>query len=186
MIYTKEVNSRQVFSSCKTIELNGRWVSNPTEEQIAEAGWSLYAPPVQPELPMTEPTQEDILDAVKVMLAKDTETLSDEEALGVAALYPTWTSKIGQDLAVGERLWYGGSLYKVIQAHTAQSDWTPSEAVSLFTKVSIAECPEWVQPTGTSDAYNTGDKVTYDGKHWVSTVDANVWQPGVYGWEETI
>ena len=186
MIYTKEVNGRQVFSSCTTIELNGRWVSNPTEEQIAETGWSLYTPPVQPELPMTEPTQEDILDAVKAMLAKDTETLSDEEALGVAALYPTWTSKIGQDLAVGERLWYGGSLYKVIQAHTAQSDWTPSETVSLFTKVSIAEYPEWAQPTGTSDAYNTGDKVTYEGKHWVSTADANVWQPGVYGWEEMI
>ena len=184
MIYTKEVNGRQVFSSCKTIELNGRWVSNPTEEQIAEVGWSLYTPPVQPELPMTEPTQEDILDAVKAMLAKDTETLSDEEALGVAALYPTWTSKIGQDLAVGERLWYGGSLYKVIQAHTAQSEWTPSEAVSLFVKVSIAEYPDWVQPTGATDAYNKGDKVTYDGKHWVSTADANVWVPGEYGWEE--
>ena len=64
----------------------------------------MYTPPVQPELPMTEPTQEDILDAVKAMLTKDTETLSDEEALGVAALYPTWTSKIGQDLTVGERL----------------------------------------------------------------------------------
>ena len=130
---------------------------------------------------MTEPTQENILDAVKAMLAKDTETLSDEEALGVAALYPTWTSKIGQDLSVGERLWYDGSLYKVIQTHTAQDNWTPSEAVSLFTKVSIAEYPEWVQPAGAQDAYNTGDKVTYDGKHWVSIADANVWQPGVYG-----
>ena len=129
---------------------------------------------MQPELPITEPTQEDILDAVKAMLAKNTETLSDEEALGVAALYPTWTSKIGQNLAVGERLWYDGSLYKVIQTHTAQDNWTPSEAVSLFTKVSIAEYPDWVQPTGTQDAYNTGDKVTYDGKHWVSTADANV------------
>ena len=91
---------------------------------------------------MTEPTQEDILDAVKAMLAKDTETLSDEEALSVAALYPTWTSKIGQDLSVGERLWYDGSLYKVIQAHTAQDNWTPSETASLFTKVSIEEYPE--------------------------------------------
>lgn len=184
MIYTKEVNGRQVFSSCKTIELNSRWISNPTEEQIAEAGWEVYTPPVVPATPMTEPTQGDILDAVKAMLKKDTETLSDEEALGVAALYPTWTSKIGQDLAVGERLWYDGSLYKVIQTHTAQDNWTPSEAVSLFTKVSIAEYPEWVQPTGAQDAYNTGDKVTYDGKHWISTADSNVWQPGVYGWDE--
>ena len=118
------------------------------------------------------------------MLKKDIDILSDEEALSVAALYPTWIEKIGQDLIVGERLWYDGSLYKVIQAHTAQSDWTPSEAVSLFTKVSIAEYPDWVQPTGAHDAYSKGDKVTYDGKHWVSTADANVWAPGVYGWEE--
>ena len=57
----------------------------------------------------------------------------------------------------------------------------PSEAASLFTKVSIAEYPDWVQPTGATDAYKAGDKVTYDGKHWVSTADSNVWQPGVYG-----
>ena len=142
MIYTKDINGRQVFSSCTTIELNGRWVSNPTEEQIAEAGWEVYTPPVQPELPMSEPTQEELLDAVKAMLKKDTDNLSDEEALGVAALYPTWTSRIGQNLAVGERLWYDGSLYKVIQSHTAQDDWTPSEAASLFTKVSISEYPD--------------------------------------------
>ena len=186
MIYTKDINGRQVFSSCTTIELNGRWVSNPTEEQIAKAGWSKYTPPAVPDTPMSEPSQDEILDAVKAMLRKDTDTLTDEEALGVAALYPTWTSRIGQDLAVGERLWYDGSLYKVIQAHTAQDNWTPSEAVSLFAMVSIAEYPDWVQPTGATDAYNKGDKVTYDSKHWVSTADANVWQPGVYGWEEEI
>lgn len=184
MIYTKYQNGRQVFSSCKTIELNGRWVSNPTKEQITEAGWEQYIPPEIPDTPITEPTQDELLDAVKSMLKKDIDTLSDEEALSVAALYPTWIEKIGQDLIVGDRLWYDGSLYKVIQAHTAQDDWTPSEAVSLFVKVSIAEYPDWVQPTGATDAYNKGDKVTYDGKHWVSTADANVWQPGVYGWEE--
>lgn len=184
MIYTKYQNGRQVFSSCKTIELNGRWVSNPTEKQITEAGWEQYIPPEIPDTPITEPTQDELLGAVKSMLKKDIDVLSDEEALSVAALYPTWIEKIGQDLIVGDRLWYDGSLYKVIQAHTAQDDWTPSEAVSLFTKVSIAEYPDWVQPTGAHDAYNKGDKVTYDGKHWVSTADANVWQPGVYGWEE--
>ena len=186
MIYTKDINGRPVFSSCTTIELNGRWVSNPTEKQIAEAGWEQYTPPAVPSIPISEPTQEELLDAVKAMLKKDIDNLTDEEALGVAALYPTWTSRIGQDLAAGERLWYDGSLYKVIQTHKAQDEWTPSEAVSFFTKVSIAEYPAWVQPTGATDAYNTGDKVTYDGKHWVSTADANVWQPGVYGWEEEI
>lgn len=89
MIYTKDINGRQVFSSCTTIELNGRWVSNPTEKQIAEAGWSKYTSPAVTITPMSEPTQEELLEAVKAMLKKDTDNLSDEEALGVAALYPT-------------------------------------------------------------------------------------------------
>ena len=89
MIYTKDINGRQVFSSCTTIELNGRRVSNPTEEQIAEAGWSKYTPPAVTATPTSEPSQEELLDAVKAMLKKDTEALTDEEALGVAALYPT-------------------------------------------------------------------------------------------------
>lgn len=89
MIYTKDINGRQVFSSCITIELNGRWVSNPTEEQIAEAGWGKYTPPAVTITPTSEPSQEELLDAVKAMLKKDTEALTDEEALGVAALYPT-------------------------------------------------------------------------------------------------
>ena len=46
--------------------------------------------------------------------------------------------------------------------------------------------PEWVQPLGSSDAYNTGDIVSYDGKLYQSTIDANVWSPDAYqaGWTE--
>ena len=45
--------------------------------------------------------------------------------------------------------------------------------------------PEWVQPTGSHDAYNTGDRVTYNGKVYESTIDGNVWAPDAYpaGWE---
>lgn len=47
------------------------------------------------------------------------------------------------------------------------------------------EWPEWVQPTGAHDCYNTGDKVTYNGQHYVSKIDGNVWSPEAYpaGWE---
>lgn len=55
---------------------------------------------------------------------------------------------------------------------------------ALYTKISVEEFPQWVQPTGAQDAYKKGDKVTYDNKHWISTADNNVWQPGVYGWDE--
>lgn len=65
-------------------------------------------------------------------------------------------------------------------------DWAPDVAVSLWVSISdpAEEWPEWSQPVGAHDAYQTGDKVTYNGKHWISTADNNVWQPGVYGWAE--
>ena len=57
--------------------------------------------------------------------------------------------------------------------------------MSLFVEVSIEEYPEWHQPTGSHDAYNVGDKVSYEGKHYECTVDGNVWPPdGGFGWKE--
>ena len=114
----------------------------------------------------------------------EAETEKAEEGSDVPNEHENWLDLIGHFLPYGKIVCYGDALYKVIIPHTAQADWAPSGAVSLFTKISIAEYPDWVQPTGAHDAYNKGDKVAYDGKHWVSTADANVWQPGVYGWEE--
>ena len=185
-MYTKTINDRQIFSDCKAIELNGRWISNPTLEMIAEAGWELFEPSeVEPQA-RTEPGMDEILNAVKKMLSPDTINLSDEDALAVAALYPTWLEKLGMSVSVGDRLWYDGKLYKVVQSHTVQSDWTPDNAASLYTEVSIEEFPEWKQPTGAQDAYNTGDRVSYNGKHWESLIDGNTWAPDAYpaGWKE--
>lgn len=189
MTYTKTINGRQVFSTCATIQMpDGSWVSNPTAEQIAQAGWEVYVPPVIPEPepePQTEPDMYEVMEAVKRMLATDIVDLSDEDALGIAALYPTWASKEGEQVAVGERLWYDGKLYKVIQAHTVQSDWTPDITPALYVEVSIEEWPDFVQPTGAQDAYNTGDKVTYNGKHYTCKMDNCVYSPDAYpaGWE---
>lgn len=186
MMYYKMIGDRQVFSDCRTIQTNeGVWISNPTEEQIAAAGWLPYEPPVIPPQPMTDPDMGEVMEAVKRMLANSTESLSDEDALNVAALFPTWVSKIGQAVNVGERYWYDGRLWKVIQQHTVQEDWTPDTAVSLFVEVSIEEWPEWVQPQGAQDAYMIGDKVTYNGVHYVSLIDNNVWSPSDLpsGWE---
>ena len=108
-------------------------------------------------------------------------TLEDETALTGVELFPMWT--IGRAYAVDDRVQYGGTLYKCVQAHTSQADWTPDITPALWVAVSIEEYPEWVQPTGAHDAYNIGDKVTHNGKTWVSDVDNNVWEPGVYGWK---
>ena len=77
-------------------------------------------------------------------------------------------------------------LYKCLQAHTSQADWTPDTAVSLWVSISdpAEEWPEWSQPLGAHDAYEQGAKVSHNGKHWISDVAANVWEPGVYGWTE--
>lgn len=77
-------------------------------------------------------------------------------------------------------------LYRCLQGHTTQNGWEPNVAPSLW-KIAgdpTAEWPDWSQPVGAGDAYDAGAKVTHNGKHWVSGIDNNVWEPGVYGWRE--
>ena len=111
-------------------------------------------------------------------------TAADEVALDAIDIYPHW--KAGEAVAVGDRKQHNGVLYKCIQAHTTQSDWQPDVTPALWVTVSLEEWPEWVQPAGAHDAYKKDDKVTHNGKKWVSTADANVWEPGVYGWSEYV
>ena len=110
-------------------------------------------------------------------------TLDDESALTGVELFPMWAT--GRAYAVDDRVQYGGTLYKCVQSHTSQADWTPDATPALWVVVSIDEYPEWVQPTGAHDAYNTGDKVSYNGKHYVCTIDGNAYAPDVYGWKIT-
>jgi len=110
-------------------------------------------------------------------------SLPDEDALDAPEMYPHWREYM--TLAINDRICYRDKLYRVVQAHTTQAGWEPDIAPALFTEVAKpGEIPDWKQPTGAQDAYMKGDKVRYDGKVWTSTVDNNVWQPGVYGWDE--
>lgn len=112
------------------------------------------------------------------------ESLTDETAQDVPYLFNPWAADTHYEL--GERIRYGETLYKCLQAHTSQEDWTPDVAVSLWVRVDDPgeEWPEWIQPIGAQDAYAKGAKVSHNDKHWFSTVDNNVWEPGVYGWDE--
>lgn len=110
-------------------------------------------------------------------------TLNDATALTGVELFPTWELIA---YSVGDRVQYNGTLYKCVQAHTAQSDWTPDATPALWVVVSIEEWPEWVQPTGAQDAYAKDAKVTHNGERWISNVDSNVWEPGVYGWTKEV
>ena len=111
--------------------------------------------------------------------------LTDEQADTYKLIYPHWSGN-GVSYAVGDRRQYDGSLYKCLTAHTSQAGWTPTAATSLWAKVLAPDpgtIPEWEQPESTNP-YMAGDKVTHSGKTWVSDIDNNVWEPGVYGWSE--
>lgn len=83
---------------------------------------------------------------------------------------------------------HGDKLYRCVQDHTSQEGWEPDVAPSLWVVAAdpAEEWPEWSQPVGTHDAYAVNAKVSHNGKHWVSDVDNNTWEPGVYGWSEAV
>ena len=122
--------------------------------------------------------------ALRPYIEKAVISLTDEDALQAVELFPQWV--IDHAYAVDERLQYNGVLYRVVQAHTSQADWTPDITPALFVVVSLDEWPEFVQPTGAHDAYKKGDKVTFEGKHYISLIDGNVYSPAAYpaGWQE--
>lgn len=112
------------------------------------------------------------------------EHLDDDAALDATQLFPVWKS--GVEYTAEQRVRYNDVLYRCLQAHTAQLDWSPDVSPSLFAKVLIPDASvisEWEQPESTNP-YMQGDKVTHNGKTWESLVDNNVWEPGVYGWTE--
>lgn len=110
--------------------------------------------------------------------------MEDATAYQFPDLFHAW--KTGTSYAKDARIRYDSKLYRCIQAHTSQEDWTPDVAVSLWAEVSdpSTEWPAWKQPTGAHDAYNKGDKVSHNGHKWTSEIDANVYMPGAYGWKD--
>lgn len=126
---------------------------------------------------------------LRKLIEQAVESLPDEEALEGITLFPVWA--VGIAYKVDERISYEDKLYRVVQAHTSQANWTPDVTPALFTEVAPpGEIPVWKQPTGAQDAYMTGDKVWYPEKNtkiYRSLIDNNVWSPEVSGlWEEVI
>lgn len=110
--------------------------------------------------------------------------IDDTTAAEHADLFAPWAYPIAYKAGNIRR--YGGKLYRCVKDHTSQEDWNPEAAASLWavTADPAEEWPAWSQPVGAHDAYSAGAKVSHKDKHWTSTVDNNVWEPGVYGWTE--
>ena len=212
MEYAKLINGKLtkcvIFPNGMSV-LNGRLKRNPTHEEILAAGYLPIEEQAEPEnkdgfIKSSKWVQTDTAivkkwtvkrdmrplsqaEISKMIITQQINTLSvdDHTALRMKSYYPEWTE--GTSYAVGYKVQYNGKLWRVVQAHTSQADWTPDVAASLFAKVLIPDVdviPEWEQPDSTNP-YMKGDKVTHNGSTWVSTVDNNVWEPGVAGvWEE--
>ena len=118
----------------------------------------------------------------RTAIVEGAQELPDVQAIDVPLIFERWHE--GIDYSMGDRICYEEVLYKCVQAHRSQSDWLPSITPNLWTVVSADEWPEWVQPTGAQDAYMAGDKVSYNGKHYICIIDYNIYAPDVYGWEE--
>ena len=132
----------------------------------------------------TRPLTSEEVTALLIKQQINTLSVDDNIALRMVEFYPEWAA--GQDYTAGYKVQHGGKLWRCVQDHTSQDGWEPENAPSLWAKVLIPDetvVPEWEQPDSTNP-YNAGDKVTHNGKTWVSDVDNNVWEPGVYGWSE--
>ena len=132
----------------------------------------------------TRPLTAEEVTAMLIRKQINTLEVDDTTALRMVDFYPEWIA--GQAYTVGYKVQHGGKLWRCIQSHTSQTGWEPENAPSLWAKVLIPDenvVPEWEQPDSTNP-YSAGDKVTHNGKTWVSDIDNNVWEPGVYGWAE--
>lgn len=130
--------------------------------------------------PMTES------EVARIIIAQQINTISvdDNTALRMMEFYPEWAA--GVAYTAEYKVQRGGKLWRCLQNHTSQEGWEPESTPSLWAKVLIPDpdmIPEWEQPDSTNP-YSAGDKVAHNGKTWVSDIDNNVWEPGVYGWTE--
>ena len=146
--------------------------------QSAQAAYEAYE--------RTRPLTAEEVTSMLIKQQINTLEVDDQTALRMLEFYPEWVSDM--EYTVSYKVQYSGKLWRCLQVHTSQTGWEPENAPSLWAKVLIPDetvIPEWEQPDSTN-AYAKGDKVTHNGKTWVSDVDNNVWEPGAYGWIEEI
>lgn len=114
--------------------------------------------------------------------------LTEDQAMEIADLYEPWA--VDKTYTTGKILKYGVNangetqLYTVLQDHVSQANWEPSSVPALYKPVGFdpSGVPIWTQPLGAGDAYAKGDEVSHKDQIWISDLDGNVWEPGVYGW----
>jgi hypothetical protein len=174
----------------------------------SEAAYNLLTQQAQRIVRLSADNNRGIINALAEIIAASatTESLTDaqieaamqgaiEKLAGIKAenkavkttVETTW--KAGIWVNAGDALTFNGKRYLVNQAHKTQAGWEPDKASALFRQADLDAAtgfPVWVQPQGAHDAYAKGVKVVHKSKTWENLIDANVWEPGVYGWKEVV
>lgn len=178
----------------EVIDENGKHVYKPTAETAARLQKEKAAANLQTSVDcMLGTSAEGSTEAIEFRKAVQLFAvfITDEaQIMQIATVYPEYqvgvAYKIKDIFRYGENSVGDPQLYQVLQAHTSAAEWTPDTAASLYKKIGVTEegIPEWVQPLGATDAYEYCDIVMHNGVKYRSTYEgANVWGPGVYGWE---
>lgn len=128
----------------------------------------------------------DLAIKLRPYIEKAAANLDDTDALEAIQLFPKWEPNIQYEQ--NDRVRYENILYRCLQPHNSQESWTPAAAASLWAKVLIPDpevIPDWEQPDSTN-AYQIGDKVKFEGKIYENLIDNNIWSPAAYpaGWKE--
>jgi len=150
-------------------------------ELYNENGERVIPTPAPPEPNLV--SLQSMLEISFVALAEN-EMIDDEHIKEHANLFVQWDEHF-----TGKRgtiVLDGGILFRSLHDVGVGQNTRPSETPSMWQRIGnpADEIHQWRQPLGAHDAYQTGDKVLFDGKTWVSTHDNNIWQPGVFGWEK--
>ena len=170
--YVRSENSTDGYSVTRSYALD--YKDGMTVKDAEDKLWSLSA-------------FEEYVDS-EALLDEVLPYINDEQAVEITDVFPAW--KVGKEYSVGYRVNYQSVLYKCLQAHMSQEEWTPDTAASLWAKLLNPDpevIPVWEQPDSTNP-YMTGDKVHYpdaDGPVYESLIDNNTWSPEAYpaGWQ---
>lgn len=129
----------------------------------------------------------------KLVICRQTHTRTLFDPADTPALFAVWRASSPEQALVwiiGEVVYprmireHLGGKYECIQQHQTVIDQSPDLVPALWIIYTPpGDCPGWVQPTGAQDAYDVGDCVTFEGQEWINTSPANVFEPGVFGWE---
>jgi len=137
-------------------------------------------------IPTPAPSETSPLNLARIAFVTlaENELIDDEHIKEHANLFVLWDEHF-----TGKRgtiVLDDGILFRSLHDVGVGQNTRPSETPSMWQRIGNPndEIHQWRQPLGAHDAYQTGDKVLFDGNTWVSTHDNNIWQPGVFGWEK--